>query len=93
MWTASPCLKQQILAFLQLRGFAYGTGTHWTKTFRTWVCGLPMSEVDQITLNSSWFQLTQLEQQVLQLETKLAEMADTDLYRDTGSDPHGVPWH
>ena len=74
-------LKQQILAFLQLRGFAYGTGTHWTKTFRTWVCGLPMSEVDQITLNSSWFQLTQLEQQVLQLETKLAEMVDTDLYR------------
>lgn len=72
--------KQRILAFLLTRGFRYPGKTHWTKTFRTWVCALPMAEWDQTTLHTYLYQLDQLEKEVRRLEADLAAIANEARY-------------
>lgn len=74
-------LKQRLLSFLQIRGFRYPGKTTWTKTFRTWVCSLPVSDLDQITLHTYLHQLEQLEQEVLRIEADLAQEAERNHYR------------
>ncbi len=67
-----PRMKQRILAFLQVRGFAYSK-TRWTQKFHTWLRALPITGVDQNTLHTYLHQFTQLEQEVLRIERDLSE--------------------
>lgn len=73
--------KQRILAFLQVRGFQYCGRSRWTKVFHAWVRALPITGVDQTTLQTYLHQLQQLEQEVLRIEGDLAEQAERDPYR------------
>ncbi len=64
--------KQRILSFLQTRGYQYSGKTRWTQKFYTWVRALPMSEIDQITLQTY---LHQLEHEVHRIESDLRAVA------------------
>ena len=73
--------KQRIQALLQTRGFRYTVGRPWTKAYHAWVCGLPMTEVDQITLHTYLSQLSFQEQEVGRLEQELAQQAQKERYK------------
>ena len=73
--------KQRILTFLQTRGLRYPGKTNWTKTFHTWIDALPMTEIDQITLQTYLHQLDQLGQEVRRIEGDLAAQAERDPYQ------------
>ena len=72
--------KQRILAFLQVRGFQYCGRTRWTKKFHTWLRALPVTGVDQNTLQTYLHQLDQLEQEVLRIEEDLSEQVGQSPY-------------
>ncbi|MXW13693.1 MAG: IS110 family transposase [Gammaproteobacteria bacterium] len=74
-------IKQQILAFLQLRGFQYPGKTSWTKTFLAWLDGLSFTEIDQSTMQTYLHQLSYLNQEVGRLENELAQVSEQDRYR------------
>lgn len=74
-------IKQQILAFLQTRGFQYSGKTSWTKAFLVWLDGLSFTEVDQSTIQTYLHQLTYLDQEVSRLENELAQVAEQKRYR------------
>jgi len=75
--------KQRILAFLQVRGFQYSGKTRWTKTFHTWLRALPVTGVDQNTLQTYLHQLDQLEQEMLRIEEDLSEQVEEGPYAAT----------
>ena len=75
--------KQRALFFVQARGYRYRGGSHWTCAFRKWITTLPLSAVDQITLQAYLHKITYLEQEVRRLEDLLAQAAQKDRYRDT----------
>ena len=74
-------VKQQILAFLQTRGFRYPGRTSWTKMFHTWLDGLSFVDVDQNTMQTYLHQLAYLNQEIGRLEEELTEIAARDRYR------------
>ena len=74
-------LKQRIRAFLLVRGFRCTTSNPWTKAYYEWVCGVPVTEVDQITLHTYLNQLTIHEQEIRRLEQELAKQAEKEAYK------------
>ena len=68
-------MRQRILAFLQRRGFQYPGKICWTATFHTWARALPMTKIDQNTLQTYLRQLEQLGQEVKKIEASLVKSA------------------
>ena len=74
--------KQRILAFLQVRGFAYSGKSRWTQKFYVWLRALPITGVDPTTLHTYLHQLDQLEQEVLRIQETLSEQVEQGPYGD-----------
>ena len=79
----SKVTKQQIGAFCHRHGFHYSETKHWTKKHMAWLKSLPVEGILKETLDAYIRTLDFLTDRINEVDIKIAEIAETDKYRES----------
>jgi transposase len=75
-------VKNRILKYLRTLGFSYREGKNWTQKFRAWVRGLTLEPLQRLILDTHFEELDGLVERREGIDRRIAEIAQTDAYRD-----------
>lgn len=75
--------RHRMVKMLLRRGVVYRAGKNWTQGFRRWLAAVRLEEeAAQAVLDTMLVELSQLEERIKWLDSRIEELADTDRYRD-----------